>query len=743
MEETKNQQENVSIESLPSPSASLDSSKGNSEALDGVRATIDPQNTNNGLNTAHQDLSTNKHGYWRSHGVWGQSSEPELPNSSTKLIDPNRSLIDTAAPFQSVKAAVNMFGGNVDWKTQRALTKERNKNFELELEKAEEEVPLYLKQVEEAEGAKSRVLQELEMTKKQVEELKLELEKAQIEESQAQQDSELAQLRVKEIEQGIGDEDSVAAKALVQVARNRYLEADNELKSLEAVLNTLRRECDQLIKEKDVAAKKAEEAVLASKEVEKSVEKLTIELISSKEAVELANASHLKAEEQRLNATMEREQETHNWEKQLKQSQEKLQSLEEKLSVVNDLKLKLDSESTLLSSLKWELAAYVATKLSQEAEIVQEEKQKLAQPDTEEAALTAAKNELEEVKASIQKAKDEVNCLRIAAYSLKSELETETSSLASLKEKEKVSVMTISSLQANLEMNQAEQEEVHAKQKTSHEEMRELPYELSDKTKEADQAKSKANSASQMLIRATEELELAKASASTMELRLQAVLKEIEAAKASEKLSLDAIKAVQESEQVIAKTQAETYEDVMTIHLEEYYALSKRANEAERLANERVIAAVDLIKDAKKTESMSREKLEASYKEIKEMKEALRDATEKAEKAIEGKLNMEQELREWRAESEQRRKANEATASSKGQSMSVRHYWKSFDDRRDINGSDPASIALRVNSTPNPNRRYSVSEVDASVTEVRPRRKKSFFPRIIMFLARKRAQSLN
>ncbi|KAL0912380.1 hypothetical protein M5K25_018346 [Dendrobium thyrsiflorum] len=699
MEETKNQQENVSIESLPSPSASLDSSKGN--------------------------------------------SEPELPNSSTKLVDPNRSLIDTAAPFQSVKAAVNMFGGNVDWKTQRALTKERNKNFELELEKAEEEVPLYLKQVEEAEDAKSRVLQELEMTKKQVEELKLELDKAQIEESQAQQDSELAQLRVKEIEQGIRDEDSLAAKALVQVARSRYLEADNELKSLEAVLNTLRRECDQLIKEKDVAAKKAEEAVLASIEVERTVEKLTIELISAKEAVESANASHLKAEEQRLNATMEREQETHNWEKQLKQSQEKLQSLEEKLFVVNDLKLKLDSESTLLSSLKWELAAYVATKLSQEAEIVQEEKQKLAQPGTDEAVVTAAKNEHEEVKASIQKAKDEVNCLRIAAYSLKSELETETSILASLKEKEKMSVMTISSLQANLEMNQAEQEEVHAKQKTSHEEMRELPYKLLDKTEEADQAKSKANSASQELIRATEELELAKASASTMELRLQAVLKEIEAAKASEKLSLDAIKAVQESEQVIAKTQAETYQDVMTIHLEEYYALSKKANEAERLANERVIAAVDLIKDAKKTESMSREKLEASYKEIKERKEALRDATEKAEKAIEGKLNMEQELREWRAENEQRRKANEAAASSKGQSMSVRQYWKSFDDSRDINGSDPASIALRVNSTPNPNRRYSVSEVDASVTEVRPRRKKSFFPRIIMFLARKRAQSLN
>ncbi|XP_020589861.1 protein WEAK CHLOROPLAST MOVEMENT UNDER BLUE LIGHT 1-like [Phalaenopsis equestris] len=679
MEEIKDQQDSVSGEPLSSTSSSPDSNKESSVA----------------------------------------------PNGITKLMNPTRTLIDTAAPFQSVKAAVNMFGGNVDWKAQRAIAKERNRNWEQELEKAQQEVSICLKQLEAAEDAKTKVLQELEITKQQEEELTLQLEKAQIEESQAQQDSKLAQLRVKEIEQGIGKEDSVAAKEQLEVARARCLEAESELNSVRVELDSLKRECELLITEKDIAFKKAEEAEFASKTIERRVEELSVELINMKEAVESAQVLHLQVEQQRFNATMEKEQEAKNWEKEMKQLQEKLEFHEQILSVLNDVKLKFDTESALLISLKVELAAYVDVKHRQEAENVAEEKQNLAQLGSDEAVLTKAEKELEEVKAYIQKSKEEVKSLRIAVSSLKSELEKETSSLASLKQKENTSIMTISSHRSLQEKNQAEHEEVQAKQTRTPQGMRQFPQELLDRTEEADQAKSQAHFAHRELTKVMEEAELAKASASTMELRLQAVFKEIEAAKTSEKLSRDAIKAV------------ENIHEVLTIPLEEYNALSKKANEAEKLANEKLIAAVDQIKAAKRTESMIRQKLEISFKEKKMKREALRDATEKAEKAKEGKLKMEQELREWRAENEQRRKASEADASSKGQPMNVRYFWKSFDDGRDINGTDPASSALRVNSTPNPNRSYSVNQghVSVSVPEGRARKKKSIFPRIVMFLA--------
>ncbi|CAI9763644.1 unnamed protein product [Fraxinus pennsylvanica] len=131
-------------------------------------------------------------------------------------IDINRGQIDTAAPFESVKAAVSKFGVILDWKAHQVHTKERQKFIELELETAKEEIPLYKKQAEVAELAKIQVLKELSSTKRLVEELKLNLERAQTE---AKQDSELAKLRVEEMEQGIADEASIAARAQLEFAR--------------------------------------------------------------------------------------------------------------------------------------------------------------------------------------------------------------------------------------------------------------------------------------------------------------------------------------------------------------------------------------------------------------------------------------------------------------------------------------------------------------------------------------------
>ncbi|KAK8969272.1 Protein WEAK CHLOROPLAST MOVEMENT UNDER BLUE LIGHT-like 2 [Platanthera guangdongensis] len=714
MEETHNTNGEVSAESLPSTS-------------EGRRQRINPPHVGNGPSAARHDVSSSKHNYWRSRGVWGRS--PESPESLNKIADPSRTVIDTKAPFESVKDAVNMFGGNVDWKAYGALIKERSRNNEQELEKVEQEIPLYQKHLEAAEDAKDRVLQELEITKSQVEEIKLQLEKALTEETRALQDSELAQLRVKEIEHGVGDENSEAGKAQVTVVQTRRLEADNELKSVKVELDVLRKECEKLMRERDAAAKKAEEAAVASEDVEKRVDELTIELAIAKETLESAHSSHLNAEEQGLDAAVEREQGNQCLQQKLKQSEEELHSFEEKLAAVNDVELKLDTASSFLNSLKGKLVAYVET------EIGRDEKHAFVQPD----ALSAAKKELEEARSSMEKAKDEVNCLRIAAFSLKSQLEAETSILSSLREKEKMSSLAISSLEAELEKNQSEQEEVQGKEKKSIGELREFSHELQEKTEETDDAKSKAHFARRELTEAMEEAEMAKASASTMELRLQAVLKEIEASVASERLALEAVKAIQGSEET-----TESSQDVVSISSEEYYALSKKASEAERLSNERVIAAIDQIKDAKRSEKLVREKLEAAFMGRKERKEGLRDATEKAAKAKEGKLKMEQELRDWRAENEQRRKAREAfsASSSNGQFKTTRFFWKSFDNGREINGSNPAKVTLRVNSAPDSNRRYSAGEGDGPVSELRPRRKRSFFPRIVLFLARKKTQTV-
>ncbi|PPD85834.1 hypothetical protein GOBAR_DD17213 [Gossypium barbadense] len=589
----------------------------------------------------------------------------------------NRIHIDTAAPFESVKEAVSKFGGIVDWKAHKVQSIERRKLVEQELDKLHVEMPEYKNRLDEAEEDKFKVLKELDSAKRLIEELKVSLERAQTEEDQARQDSELAKLRMEEREQGIADEASIAAKTQLEVAKARHEAAIVELATITDNLEALRNEYSSLIVERDVASKRAEEAVNASREVEKTVEYLTIELITTKESLESAHAAHLEAEEKRITVAMARDQDTLQWKKDLKQGEEELQRINQQVNYAKELKSKLDTASALLLDLKAELSAY---KLKEKTDGHSNELPTEIKLDTDmQAAIASAKKELGEMKNNIKKAKAEVETLKAAANSLKSELEKEKSKL--------------DSTQSEAALLQTEKTPAPLKP-------------LQEATQEAEKAKSLAQMTREEFIKAKEEAEQAKAGASTIESRLLAAQKEIEAANVSEKLVLAAIKALQ-----------------ITVSLEEYYQLSKRAYEAEEKIEMRMAAVNSRIEAAKKSQSKSLEKLEELNKEMAERKEAQRIATERADKANEGKLKIEQELRNWRSEHEQQQTDTEP---NHGENIPP-----STEEKKESDDTEPAPPP--VGPTANMN--------DTPPEPKPKKKRKSIIPKIFMFLSRRKSKT--
>ncbi|XP_028759484.1 protein WEAK CHLOROPLAST MOVEMENT UNDER BLUE LIGHT 1-like [Neltuma alba] len=509
-------------------------------------------------------------------------------------VNAKKRVIDTAAPFQSVKEAVSKFGGTVDWRANRAMSMERIRFAEAKLEKSEEnQLPN----------------EDLGRTLKLIDELKLSLEKAQKEEHQAKQDSELMRLKVQEMEQNIENEASIAAKAQLEIDEAMHAAAVSDLKAIEEELESLRKDFASMVIESEKAIKEAEEAVAESKKVEKTVEDLALEFITTKESLESTQTNNLKFETERTRAAM-----------------------------VGDLRSKLDASSSLLLDLKVKLEE---TKLKQQYD---EEQRK----------------ELEEVKRKIAKETAEVNYLRVASLSLKSELEEEKSVSAVIRQREEMASAAVASLKDELDRTQSEVALVQKKEKEAREKMIELPEKLEEAAQEADQAKMLAQEAHLRLQKAKEEAEQAKAKANEMESRLLAAQKELEAVKSSEKSAMEASKALQESESARSNSNAESPSEV-TLSMEQYDHLCKLAHEANEQANKRILAANSQIDMAKESELRSLMRLEELNQELAERRKMLKEVTEKAEKAKEGKLGVEQELRTWRADQEQRRNASEET----------------------------------------------------------------------------------
>ncbi|XP_044949055.1 protein WEAK CHLOROPLAST MOVEMENT UNDER BLUE LIGHT 1-like [Hordeum vulgare subsp. vulgare] len=623
----------------------------------------------------------------------------------------NRVLVETAAPIESVKDAVSKFGGILDWK-------ERRKNVQLALDKVREEGPEYQRRVNAEELEKSKVLQELCSTRRIIEGLKLSLEKAQTEALQAQQDAELAEIRYKEIQQGIARKESAAVKAEIDLAKERHATAVADLQSVKEELEQLEKEHTSLITHREIAEIRAHESTAASQEIEKIVEDLTLELISLKESLTSSHATHIIAEERRINVALAYEQEKMDSKNELKQVDGEIQKLNDEILANKDLESKLEAASALLANLQSDFTAYMEGTLLEKENEVGEEMRSMVDVQMK---LAKTRKELEDMRTNIETAKDEVKGLWNTAAALRADLEKEKADLTALKDKVHRATVSASSFQEELRKTTRElivvQERIEAAK---------MPAELRQATQETQRAKAKARSACDEVTKAGEEADRAKAEVNVVQLRQEAVSREILAVKASEEIAMASVNALQEyKEEGETEPEADRRSDKsMMVSLEEYDALNKRAKEAEDLAKKRVIEAVEKIKEAKEGEVRSLDKLYQLTTQIDERRVALREAQEKAIAAQDHKLTMENELRKRRVKHGQHYTAGEAELAIPEVCL-LRNGACSFDAA--------GSSASHMQGGGGP--------VTAAAGE--PKARKSYFPRSIvtMFMTRKKTHS--
>ncbi|KAJ7536250.1 hypothetical protein O6H91_12G062300 [Diphasiastrum complanatum] len=565
--------------------------------------------------------------------------------------------IDTAPPFESVRAAVTMFGERAEpGGAFRVGILERQAHKDQQFYQVQEDLAQLQEQLAVAETAKKQALDELEETKGLVEDTKKKLE--EVIESQA------SGLRAPNLEESenVDANNSIRLKEELETYKQQHTAAVSDLEAAKKEIARLKlalhaatvevREAEAMAVE---AVKKSEELL---KELLESCELDKAELVFEPEAEGTSKHSA----ELRVSNTVTSSI-----------SCEEVENLRKQLASAKDLDLQLAASSNMLSNALAELAAaktsetrMVAIANEARADLIKAaadlERSRAAEAHAIEVA-EATEKELQVAKLKLQKLTEENASLPLVVESLKVEVEKAKAELLALKKKESKTITAAIAANANADLEKAKAELSAAllAEGKAKEAMESLTIALQQVTLEANEAKSAATGAVEEAQNGRLEAEQARSTISVLEVQLREALNVSEEAKLAETLATEQLKSLKET---FASSISENIEPgaVLPVLKEEYEALNKKLQETEDLASKRIAAVEAQVEAVRASERELLIKLEAAKEEIEANKLAAKDALQRAEKAAAAKSAVENELRKRRVESEQRRRIAEAAA---------------------------------------------------------------------------------
>ncbi|XP_010542179.1 PREDICTED: WEB family protein At1g12150 [Tarenaya hassleriana] len=517
--------------------------------------------------------------------------------------------IDTRAPFQSVKAAVSLFG-EVAISRQRSTPRRSRLSSESVLDKetqlmlAQKEFSKIKQKLENTEVTRSRALSDLAMAKRTMVDLSNKLQTVNLSKLSALDTKESVQQREEQLEH---DKSHGRHNHELDLAREQYLSTTVELDAAKQQLNQIRQSFDSAMDAKSSALQQAAEAQRAIEANSRKVDELSKEISDMKDAIQQLKSA----------AT----QNLQEYEKIMKDKdylrdcyKAGVEDAEKKL-----LALRKQYDPELTRSLEAKL-----TETTLEIEVLREEMKKAHESEMNTVKIIT--NELNDATTRLQEAADEECSLRSLVNSLRMELEDLRRECEQQKQKQAERLAMEEQKQAEA----LEQENLKLEQMLS---------EAASVRREAE----KMNRKTEELKKETEAAVLA---AEEAEKRLELVIREVEEAKTAEEKVREEMKIMSRKQE--SKKQHEVSASKIKITVQEFESLKRGTAETEKMIEMKLAEIAIQLEEVNARKTEADKNLEANLKALEEIKTATDLAQKSAESAETAKSVVETELRRWR-----------------------------------------------------------------------------------------------